>query len=481
MKRSNGVDFLEPRYLAHRQNVVLDALKRGEIEDLRVSQKWPVDQIVSFALKQGFLRDGLRTFPDPRKRIEVPIDVILLCQILQRLNDEHSLLLAPYMLNSAELLSLLGYNAAHIQSGFNDRALYPRKASFHGETLKHILMSTRAPHLLQWFNRDWLPIWRENAPGRTRQYIVDGTDIEIPERHVRYYNGAGSRRNPDETFSHGYKIVWLMEIIDQKGIIVALDIHPIQTHDIEVARPMIENFNFEQNSSMICDRGFIDGPWMSQMKREKKIDFFIPLRHNMEATQAAISFADERKLWKPHPSREKQMIAEISPPLLHWPECPELSQGVLARWTKKDGTHDEVLFVTTKENQTAESILKTYDQRPEIEEMHRQTKCFQSIEKLPSKKQTHVAFRILMGVIGFNLMTLFLNSEQCETFEQYSLKTMRQKRIEEYNPEVILYAEESFAILRQFTFLPIVLELKKSVQKKLAQTFKNLNLSPSPA
>ena len=176
--------FFEPRWIEHRQKDALDALMQGAIEDVRVSQRMPVDELVLFGLKEGFLQKGLREFPDPRKKIEVPIDVILLSQILQRLNGEHSLLLAPYMLNSAELITKLGYNATHLQEGFNDRAVHDRKTAFHGETLKHILMSTRAPALLNWFNQDWLPIWRQNSPGRTRQYIVDGTDLEIPEQHV---------------------------------------------------------------------------------------------------------------------------------------------------------------------------------------------------------------------------------------------------------------------------------------------------------
>ena len=106
--------IFEPRWIEHRQKDALDALKQGAIEDIRMSQKLPVDDLVLFGLKEGFLQKGLRLFPDPRKRVEVPIDVILLSQILQRLNDEHSLLLAPYMLNSAELITRLGYNASHL-------------------------------------------------------------------------------------------------------------------------------------------------------------------------------------------------------------------------------------------------------------------------------------------------------------------------------------------------------------------------------
>ena len=43
----------------------------------------------------------------------------------------------------------------------------------------------------------------------------------------------------------------------------------------------------------------------------------------------------------------------------------------------------------------------------------------QGIERLPSKKLVHVEFRVIMGVIGFNLMNLFLNSEDCKTFQEF--------------------------------------------------------------
>ena len=473
--------FSEPRWIYHRQEDVLERLKQGDIEDVRISQKMPVDQIVAFGLKEQFLQKGLRSFPDPRKEFEVPIDVILLSQILQRLNNEHSLLLAPYMLNDASLITRLGYNASHLREGFNDRAIYPRRTAFHGETLRHILQSCRAPSLLSWFNQDWLPIWRENSPGRTRQYILDGTDLEVPAEHVRFYKGAGTRRieNTDgsESFSYGYKVVWLAEIIDRKSVIVAITIGPIQTHDIELARPLMDSFDFEPNSSVICDRGFIDAAWITWMKQERGVDFFLPLRRNMQVTEAAVAYADHQQLWKAHPTREHQAVADIPIPHLFWNECPVLAYGVLARWTRKDGKQDQVLFVTTQQGHDGKSILATYDQRPEIEEHHRQLKLFQGIETLPSKKFPQIVFRILMGVIGYNLLNLFLNSEGCQSFEDFSLKTLRQKREQEKNPEVIIYAANGFAVLKQNTFLPTILELKREPRKKLARRFREIEAS----
>lgn len=206
----------ETLYVAHRPRETLDALKKGEVESIQISQKLPVDQIAAFALQEGFLQEGLRKFPDPRKTWEVPIDVILLAQILQRLNDEHSLLLAPFMLNSAGLITKLGYNVRILEKGFNEKNLYPREAPFHGATLKHLLLKVKPQTLLDWFNESWLPIWRAHAPGRTKQCILDGTQIEVSAHLWKKYQGSDCVENPDGTYSYVYKAVWLQEVIDQK-------------------------------------------------------------------------------------------------------------------------------------------------------------------------------------------------------------------------------------------------------------------------
>jgi len=117
--------------------------------------------------------------------------VILTAQTLQRLNDEHSLLLAPYMLNNAELITELGYNVRVLEEGFNDRNIYPREAAFNGETLKHILLSVRPQSLEKWFNKKWRPIWDKNSPGKTLQYILDGTKILIPPHLASRFEGSG--------------------------------------------------------------------------------------------------------------------------------------------------------------------------------------------------------------------------------------------------------------------------------------------------
>jgi hypothetical protein len=178
----------------------------------------------------------------------------------------------------------------------------------------------------------------------------------------------------------------------------------------------------------------------------------------------------------PHPNREGQRICEIKKSELDWKFCCwSFNSGVLVNFRKKNGEEEKIVFADSRKGISGKNILANYDQRAEIEESHRQMKCFQGLEKLPSKKYVHVVFRILMGTIAYNQFNLFLNSEKCATLRDYSLKTHRQKRtVEERNPDIIIYTGNTFAILKNLDFLDIILTLKKGTQLKLRKIFREL-------
>ena len=117
--------------------------------------------------------------------------------------------------------------------------------------------------------------------------------------------------------------------------------------------------------------------------------------------------------------------------------------------------------------------METYDLRSEIEESHRQMKCFQGLETLPFKKYVQVVFKVIMGLIGYNLFNLFLNSEGCANFKDFTLKIFRQRRsIEEGNPEIIIYTDMTFTTMKTFRFMQLILGLKDQVQEKLRGAFR---------
>ena len=460
----------------HKQEETISHLKTGDVDDIRISAKLPIDDIVKFGLKEKFLQQGLKSFPDPRKKMDIPIEVLLLPQIIQRLHDEHSLLLAPYMLNSAELLTELGYSARVMNEGFNKKNKHLREAPFNGETLKHLLLSVKAEQMIHWFNTDWNQLLKDNAPGRTKQYIIDGTELLIPGHLFESYDGAGVVKDSDGDVRYGYKVVWIQEIIDRKGVIRALKFAPIQEHDLPIGKALVDQFDFEKNSLLIMDRGFLNGEWITHLKEDRGIDVCIPVKKNSEITQFAQAQAATENKWMPHPNRKDQRIYEINKSELDWKLCQSFRSGVLINFKRKDGEEENIVIVDTREDVSGKKIIATYDQRAEIEESHRQMKCFQGLEKMPSKKFIQVVFRVIMGTISYNLFNLFLNSEQCADLGEYSLKTHRQKRkIEEKNPEIIIYAGNTFAIIKTLDFMDLIINLKKPVRMKLSKLFRELS------
>jgi hypothetical protein len=257
--------------------------------------------------------------------------------------------------------------------------------------------------------------------------------------------------------------------------LVALTIVPIHVNDLEAARSLVDDFPFEENSVLIMDRGFIDGPWFVHLKQSKHVDVVVPLKRNMELTEKAISVADRESLWQRHPTRENQSMASIGEENLFWKDCDVFKSATLARWQNKQTSEiEQVLFVSTLEGKSGAPLLRLYDQRAEIEDSHRELKCFQGIETLPSAKLVHVVFRVLMNVIGFNLLRLFLNSEECNTFEDFTAKTLRQRRRQEPNPKIIIYAEHAFATIHFLDLLSLMTTLTKKALKKLSVIFNEL-------
>ena len=85
-----------------------------------------------------------------------------------------------------------------------------------------------------------------------------------------------------------------------------------------------------------------------------------------------------------------------------------------------------------------------------------------------------------MGLVGFNLVNLFLNSEGCNSLEAFSLKSFRQRKPAEPNPDLIVYAKNTFAVIRLHKLLAIMLERSGEARTNLARLFRRLDLSPAP-
>ena len=226
------------------------------------------------------------------------------------------------------------------------------------------------------------------------------------------------------------------------------------------------------------DRGFFDGEWITFLKKNRGIDICIPLKKNFELSELIRWNTLHGKDWKNHPTRDNQIIRELAEDEFEWKKCSVFKSGVLIKYKKKNGEDDFITIVDTRKGLSPNILLETYDLRSEIEESHRQMKCFQGLEKLPSKKYTQVVFRVIMGLIGYNLFNLFLNSEGCANYKDFTLKLFRQKRKREEgeNPDIIIYTKTNFAVVKAFRFFHLILGLSEKVRKKLQNLFEELSV-----
>jgi hypothetical protein len=73
--------------------------------------------------------------------------------------------------------------------------------------------------------------------------------------------------------------------------------------------------------------------------------------------------------------RERTLIACV-PELTSWSDCPVPLTGVLSKDLYADGHQERWLLVTTGSAWTGRRIRDAYGLRTDIEERHRQVKCF---------------------------------------------------------------------------------------------------------
>ncbi|PQQ68307.1 hypothetical protein B9R14_09205 [Acetivibrio saccincola] len=263
----------------------------------------------------------------------------------------------------------------------------------------------------------------------------------------------------DGEYKRGYKLSSLRGITGDTGILEEIRFGNIKQHDLKLSKKMVlESKMLKPGDILINDRGFISREFMNQLKREREIDSYIPLKSNMEAFEQAVSIANAENNWKAHPNkkRKNQKIAFVGSLGSYWrsaePENDVAIIGCVVYDTKTDEYH---VFVTTDTTKTARQIIMTYELRPEIEEDYRQIKDFWKIEDFKSTKQNFIAFYIVMVLIGYLFFQLYKGMEEGEKYAGKSLPVAIKKYVEEGSKSVIIYSGQYFGIFGFLEFIQL--------------------------
>ena len=188
---------------------------------------------------------------------------------------------------------------------------------------------------------------------------------------------------------------------------------------------------------IVMDRGFISVEFITKLVK-KGIKVIIPAKKSMIIYQRAKEKAIEEKKWKKHPNKRRkgQEIALVNDLKGEWiiesdktkKPSKEKNKEIdfnacVVRIAKKgneklinslvqDGNDDDsdyvyIVILSTDIEMDASKIIRTYEQRTEIEEDFRQIKDQWDLATFTSTKYNYIMCHIAMLLLGYNIYSLF--------------------------------------------------------------------------
>lgn len=400
---------------------------------------------------EGILELLENVFPDKRsKNKNIPFHLILALTITAKMKIKTSLTDVPFAITNAETLSEIGWNIWDNERGLNEGLMSEG-------TIRNFVKKYTVDELITAYNayiQDEVFVKKGIVPDI---HVLDCTKLEV-ELSNSNYEGSEVIKDDGE-YKRGYKLSSLRGITGDTGILEEIRFGNIKQHDLKLSKKMVlESKMLKPGDILINDRGFISREFMNQLKREREIDSYIPLKSNMEAFEQAVSIANAENNWKAHPNkkRKNQKIAFVGSLGSYWrsaePENDVAIIGCVVYDTKTDEYH---VFVTTDTTKTARQIIMTYELRPEIEEDYRQIKDFWKIEDFKSTKQNFIVFYIVMVLIGYLFFQLYKGMEEGEKYAGKSLPVAIKKYVEEGSKSVIIYSGQYFGIFGFLEFIQL--------------------------
>jgi hypothetical protein len=269
---------------------------------------------------------------------------------------------------------------------------------------------------------------------------------------------------------------------------------------------------------LVVDRGFIDGPQIGQLKTKHGIDTVIPVRKNMDILQDVRGVVTlgvrweeyqrprRRPLTPPRPkhptaakrerTRQKTLAAKRAkaqsenppdprevlertlitkiPELTSWSDCSVPLTGVYSKDCYADGHEKDWLLVTTDPHSTAAAVRDYYALRTDIEELHRQVKCFWDLTRFPSTAWNVIVSQTVFVALTYSLLQLHLLQHGHQELNRRSVETSR--RLLPDGDRVIIYRQQRFAFFTLLEHTELTLSLtEKARRKALAKARRLMN------
>lgn len=361
---------------------VLSALKDGRIDYADLTSWTFIDKFFAFLLESSFFDRVSESFPEPRKRINIPTSFMLASHILMRLKLEPAYHNYPYLIRSGTILGRLKFNTGTANgkvldlgdcNGFNNKNRKPRKAPIDQDNLRKYAANTDPDKLSSWYNQAVTKFFLQNG-GLNKKgfFVLDSTLLEVAnnpnyeysevvlvDEHNHLVGGPdklSSNQLKKSRWIRAYKLTYLLHVHPEKScfLIMGLKLSNPKAHDLPLGKELIDQFIATHGIGkihwLIIDRGYLDGEWIGKLKTEYNINPLIPVRSNMEILKDAIGLSSFKETgWKEYDKvtdKDKKVIKRSQvawiPHLESWEECPIPLNMILSK--EEDMKKDETSY-----------------------------------------------------------------------------------------------------------------------------------------
>lgn len=462
------------------KEIVLNAIRQGNIDSVAGGFDSLIDDIVLQMHDHGILSLLKHAFYDKRDdNLSIPLHLFLTLSATAKMKLKTCINDIPYAITDTHTLAELGYNLVDTERGLEEGLMSEGM-------VRHFVNKYQQPpeednqyghSFIDSYNRyvqeQILPL-RSMCPNI---HILDCTKLEVNLNNSNY-ELSEIVKDQDGVY-RGYKMGTLRGITCDIGILEEVKIGSIKTHDLELCRDMLLNTTvLKPGDILINDRGFLDRKMMNTLKIERGVDTYVPVRKNMGIYEMAVSCAIEKNKWRQHPNKKRktQSIVLVQDLGGFW-ESNDFEQDqkvplnacvVCDSSTDNKQGNEYFVFITTDVTQTARSIIRTYELRPEIEEDYRQIKDFWQLEDFKSTKYGFVVFHIITVLLGYLFFQVFKTLDGNEKYHGKSLPVLIKKYVPKKRPpSIVVYTGLSFGIFSLVELMDIYASLSEEIRAKL--------------
>lgn len=497
--------FCFPEIYKHNKTRVESLIKQGIISLVECSRLTLADKFMAFILQSDFLKFCDCTYPNPRRRNEIPVWFLISCQFVLRLSRELGYQTLETLLKSGPVLSRVGFNVS-APIGFNDKNTYPRKTPVHQDSVRKFFKDTNDKLMRNWFNVD-MQRWFERMGcfDTNGIFILDQTHLVVPDN--KHYEDAvrmpvdehGQRyKNFDDltteqrkslTYHPCYTLSVLLHLSYERQAfhIAAYDFGPGNEDELPQGKKAIKRF-FENNITggmklLIVDRGYISGEFITWLKTTHKVDILVPLRRNMEQSKDAIAISEMPDAqWVTVSSDDdgedfKIIRACTIEDVKLWDDCkvPLYTTVIEIEQSNDDGAVEKIKFAlcSTRKFDTPHEVVSSYRLRTRVEECFRQFKNNWHINRFPSPYRSLLEAHVGFTLLTYSLLQLYLLRHDLQDKTNKFLTTLLREELNSKD-KIIVYANKHFGCfsVREYTLLinQLPTEVREIFSKNLSNT-----------